>query len=134
MIKPIKLNELFTSINNVTKPGSEILHNKQERLTNRAEKIKQNEPVDPAFLIKVKQAVTMEIPELMIRTREELEKNDPETAEKYSNSLKNIAIEIEAASLKKYIFKLQLAVRRGDIKEALRCFERMENEVNCFNI
>lgn len=129
--KPIKMEELFATIDKVTEPLRKIAElNHGYRINHQGELvwIKESEPriLPPDELAEVIREVNGGLTTLF----QNLSTNNFGQVEAIAQHLKKLFIQIDAEELKGLTFKIQLASRRGNLKEALENAEQLRH---CFN-
>ena len=130
--KPVKMEELFGALEKVVEFKSEkAKYSETIRIDNNGELFfaAPDQKIIPAKeLAEVVGEIDIEITELF----DSLSKNDFERVEATGHNLKKLFIKIDAEKLKGSAFKVQLASRRGNLKDALENAEQLRFNFNTY--
>ncbi|MGE5678131.1 MAG: ATP-binding protein, partial [Pseudomonadota bacterium] len=119
--KPVNMNELFSIINEIKENNFKDYPDFNERISigEDGELVFRHDTVknEQGMLI----AVICQIDSLMKQLGKDLLEDDLDAIEEKAHKIKELFETIDATELKDKAFKIELAVRRGNVKEAINC-------------
>lgn len=116
--KPVHIND-FIDVLEVVSGGSDSVNNLKE--------IKADEFINQ--YVNSSMLLLTDIDKNISLLKNSFEHNNLSGVEKYAHEIKKLSSIISADALKKAIFKLELAARRGSMEQAAKCFDSVMDEL-----